>query len=326
MFDFSHDRTRIAVILVDGFSMLSFGSIAEPIQFLAQACPDTAPQMQLIALSGSRAVSRGGIVVECDFEAESFLGELDVAKNPKSIVFCGGNEIPAHNRDQVIRLIRAASRLGITIYSIGEATLLLAETGLLKDGIATIHWGSLAAFSERHLDIDTRNALFVKGRTITTCAGEMATLDMILDMVADLAPDAAEAAANQLLIHAPRCAETQQPGSQLQRLRNVPKVLLAAVNIMVENIEDSLRVKDIARDCRASPRKLERLFRQHLGLSPLQYYRELKLERAFELVCQTNLSIQEVAIASGYSSAGTLSKQFKSRFGDTPTTKRMSLK
>lgn len=79
MFDFARDRARIAVILVDGFSVLSFGSIVEPFRLLADEFPRMASALDLIALDGQRAVSNSGIAIDChlDLGAENLGSKND---------------------------------------------------------------------------------------------------------------------------------------------------------------------------------------------------------------------------------------------------------
>ncbi|MFY9238866.1 MAG: helix-turn-helix domain-containing protein [Roseovarius sp.] len=79
-----------------------------------------------------------------------------------------------------------------------------------------------------------------------------------------------------------------------------------------------MRGSDIAEQCECSLRQIERLFRKHAGVSPMQYYILLRLERASELVLQTNLSFHEIAAATGFSSSSSLTKKLKAQVGVSP--------
>lgn len=322
MFDFANDRAGIAVVLVDGFSVLSFGSIAEPLRFLADEFPKTAPQMDLFSLDGSPAISKSGIPIDCDNRVEELITRLQTGPVPQAILICSGTNGLPTDRKRLTVLLRRASRMGVSVHGIGCVAWLMAEAGLLTDRKGTIHWKLLAAFTEKHIGVDVQNALFVSDGPIGCCAGELATLDLVIDCIAGMSPVAAEAVANHFLISAPRHGETVQPGSQMRRLRNAPQTLADAVKIMAEHLEEPLLIQDIAQICEVSSRNLERLFREHLGISPLRYYRSLKLERALELVSQSNLTIQEIALASGFGSTGALNKHFKSEFNMTPAALR----
>lgn len=324
MFDFANDHPQIAIVLLDGFSTLSFGSIAEPLRFVADEYPKISARMELVSVSGMKAVSKGGITIECDYDIDKLISAMSTGHAPQGILFCSGTEHATVDRESISRLLRLAYRVGITTYAIGGITNLIAELGFLRDSKATIHWKSLAAFSELHVDVKPQNTLFVTDELIGSCAGELATLDLVINLIAVISPMAADAAANHFLVSTPRCGEAIQPGSQITRLRNAPQAVAYAAKVMAEHIEDALKIQDIAKICEVSSRKLERQFQDHLGTSPLRYYRSLKLERALELVSQTNLTIQEIALASGFASTGTLTKHFRSYFNKTPTMLRQA--
>ena len=81
---------------------------------------------------------------------------------------------------------------------------------------------------------------------------------------------------------------------------------------------------NIADEVGISRRQLERLFRQHTGVSPVEYYTELRVGRAHALLNETNLSIAEIAAATGFSGTSQLAARFRKRFGKSPGAYRRS--
>jgi transcriptional regulator GlxA family with amidase domain len=71
-----------------------------------------------------------------------------------------------------------------------------------------------------------------------------------------------------------------------------------------------------------SPRRLETLFRQNLGLTPGAYGLQLRLAAARRLVTDTRHPLAEVALRTGFSSASTLSRAFQRQFRTPPSTLR----
>ncbi len=67
-------------------------------------------------------------------------------------------------------------------------------------------------------------------------------------------------------------------------------------------LEETLSREELAAAASVSVRQLERLFRKHLGLSIAEYYRDLRLVHAQQLLRWSGASISEIAIASGFSS------------------------
>ena len=95
-----------------------------------------------------------------------------------------------------------------------------------------------------------------------------------------------------------------------------------ALDIMLDHLEDTLTVGQIASVMAVSPRRLERSFGEKLQKSPLQVYRSLRLEQAEKLLMQTELSISEISVACGFSNVTLLTKWYRRKFGVQPSIAR----
>lgn len=69
-------------------------------------------------------------------------------------------------------------------------------------------------------------------------------------------------------------------------------------------------------------RQLERLFHKYLQRTPSQYYLELRLSRARELLLRSDVQVREVALACGFSSPAHFSKSYSRFFGLSPLGER----
>lgn len=69
-------------------------------------------------------------------------------------------------------------------------------------------------------------------------------------------------------------------------------------------------------------RHLSRLFKKHLGASPLQVAKTLRIQRAKRLLDETALSISEIALDAGFPSARRMSAAFSELYGRSPSTIR----
>lgn len=312
-------RDWIAVLLLDGFSTLSLGAITEPFALLRQRTPEAAPDLRLAGLGCRGARSASGVDVTCVMDGADLSAALSGAGAPRAVIVCGPTNSPADREGAAMPLMRKARRAGVALFGVGRIAWAMAEAGLLNGKRATVHWDTLAAFGESCRQTDACNALFVTDSRGGSCAGELATLDMIINMISACSPQSADDICNRLLVTHPRPGNLVQPGSQQDRLRHVPVLLSHAAQIMAREIENPLSASRIASDCGISVRQLERLFRKHLGMSPMRYYSSLKVERALELVSQTELPLQEIALACGFASLATLAKKFKQTFGMTPS-------
>ena len=94
--------------------------------------------------------------------------------------------------------------------------------------------------------------------------------------------------------------------------------------MMEAKIEDPISPATLAKNVGMSTRQLERLFRRYLDRSPKRYYMELRLQKARNLLMQTDMSVINVALACGFSSPSHFSKCYRTQYNTTPYRERGS--
>ena len=87
------------------------------------------------------------------------------------------------------------------------------------------------------------------------------------------------------------------------------------------NLDQPLRLSDLEARSHYSSRALQYAFRKRLGCSPKQWIREQRLEHAMQQVQQSppKASIKAIALACGYRHMGLFSRDFRNRYGLTPS-------
>ncbi len=125
------------------------------------------------------------------------------------------------------------------------------------------------------------------------------------------------------IVHSPvrSPAEVQRPSHGARIGMRHPK-LTRVLEQMEERIENPVSPSQLARETGLSTRQLERLFRRYLGRSPKRYYLELRLKQARNFLLQTDMSVIEVAVACGFTSASHFSKCYRGFFATTPYRER----
>ena len=78
----------------------------------------------------------------------------------------------------------------------------------------------------------------------------------------------------------------------------------------------------VAALCGLSERGLYRTFREQFGVSPKGFYLSLRLERARDLLRQSEMSVSEIAAATGFNSLSRFSQAFRKVYGEPPTSAR----
>ena len=94
---------------------------------------------------------------------------------------------------------------------------------------------------------------------------------------------------------------------------------LRAIAAMEANMEEPLGLSDVAQRAGLSERQLERIFKAETGKGPKRFYLDLRLERAERLINYSEMSMREVALATGFSSLALFSRSFKARYGMPPS-------
>ncbi len=98
------------------------------------------------------------------------------------------------------------------------------------------------------------------------------------------------------------------------------------ISYLKRNIDKQLTLNDISEATFISVAKIRKLFYEKHTCAPMQYFNQLKLGAAIELMCNTPLSYAEIASRLGFSSAAYFSKLFKRKTGMSPTEYIKSLK
>ncbi|MDT4855189.1 HTH-type transcriptional regulator CdhR [compost metagenome] len=98
----------------------------------------------------------------------------------------------------------------------------------------------------------------------------------------------------------------------------LPQTLKSALELMHNNIDEPLTVDELASCVGISRRQLERLFCRHVNATPSRYNLELRLTRARQLLQQTNKSLADIAVASGFVSISHFRRCFREFFEISP--------
>lgn len=126
---------------------------------------------------------------------------------------------------------------------------------------------------------------------------------------------------NQLLLILLR--ESDAPsGDKLKASNSVHsenEIIRQAQQYISAHIREKLSVPLVARMVDISPSYLTALFHKNLQISPGEYIRRIKLQESKQMIREDNLNFTEIAAALQYSTVHHFSRQFKEKFGITPS-------
>lgn len=96
-------------------------------------------------------------------------------------------------------------------------------------------------------------------------------------------------------------------------------VIQEAIQHMRNNIEKKLTLEDIATHVGYSPSHFGQIFLKKTGQTPLNYFNQLKIQKACQLLDFSELKIKEIAEELGFYDQYHFSKMFFKQIGETPT-------
>jgi len=309
---------RFLFVLLDDFTMLSFACALDSLRIANRALGQPAYSWMLLGEGGQTATCSNGTVFALD-------DDLIETQRDDVIVVCGGTDVAAASSKRVVAWLRRESRRGPAIAGLCTASYTLAIAGLLDGKRATIHWENQDSFAEEFEEVELTKSVFtVDGNRMTT-AGGTASIDMMLKLIADdHGEDIANVVADQLIYSSIRTDQDTQRLSVPTRIGVRHPKLSAVIQMMEQNIEEPISPSILANKVGMSTRQLERLFRRYLNRSPKRYYMELRLQKARNLLMQTDMSVINVALACGFASPSHFSKCYRAHYDKTPYRERGS--
>ncbi|MFD0981284.1 GlxA family transcriptional regulator [Tropicimonas aquimaris] len=307
---------RFIFVLLDQFTMLCFACAIEPLRI--------ANRMSGRQLYSWLTAGEGGERIACSNGVEFMLDmDLDEVSREDTVMVCGGIDVQSATTKRLLNWIRREARRGATMGGLCTASYTLAKAGLLDGKRATIHWENQDSFSEEFEDVTLTKSVFVMDGNRFTTAGGTASIDLMLKIIADdHGEELAGAVADQLIYSSIRTDQDTQRLSIPTRIGVRHPKLSQVIQMMEQNLEEPISPSILATEVALSTRQLERLFRRYLNRSPKRYYMELRLQKARNLLMQTDMSVINVALACGFTSPSHFSKCYRAHYQTTPYRER----
>ena len=309
---------KFVFVLLPKFTLLSFASALECLRISNRMSNQILYEWEIISENGTSIICSAGI----EFSVDHDLNELN---RDDTIMLCGGENIRAATTKRLLSWLRRESRRGLAIAGLCTGAFPLAKAGLLEGKRATIHWENQDSFTEEFENVELTKSVFIIEGTRMTTAGGTSSIDLMLKLIAnDHGEDLANAVADQQIYSSIRTTQDVQRLSVPTRLGVRHPKLGQVIQMMERNIEEPISPSILAKHVAMSTRQLERLFRRYLSRSPKRYYMELRLQKARNLLMQTDMSVINVALACGFASPSHFSKCYRAHYATTPYRERGS--
>ncbi|WP_329614584.1 helix-turn-helix domain-containing protein [Streptomyces brevispora] len=218
-------------------------------------------------------------------------------------------------------------RPGTRMVSICTGSYVLAAAGYLDGRPATTHWTSAEHFQKLFpaVRVDP-DVLFIDDGDVLTSAGVAAGIDLCLHIVRR---DHGTAVANDVARRT--VVPPHRDGGQAQYIqRPVPDAQIAGTTTArawaLGRLERPILLRDMAQQESMSVRTFTRRFREEVGISPVQWLTQQRVERARQLLESTDLSIDQVARDAGFGTPTSLRQHLQAALGVSPTMYRRTFR
>jgi len=193
---------------------------------------------------------------------------------------------------------------GVGLAAACSGTFFLAEAGVLDGLTATTSWWLSPVFRTRYprVDLDDSRALAVAG-SVTTAGAAFAHIDLALSLVQRCSPALAELVTRYLVIG----DRPSQAAAAVPSLLAIGDPTIAAFERYIrDRLAGPVQIEDAAHALGVSERTLQRVTRAALGMSPIRFVQEVRLEQATFLLRTTTQAPAAIATAVGYQDVSTL--------------------
>jgi AraC family transcriptional regulator, carnitine catabolism transcriptional activator len=306
------DAERVGLFLVPNFALASLSAATEPLRMANRVAGRPLYTWHVISADDQPVASTAGVDV-CPGLA------LDQAKDLSFAFVIASREGVHYDDPRVLAWLRRLAACGVRLGGIGCGTFVLARAGLLEGYRCTTHWEQADQFAVLFPKITLTGDLYCIDHDRVTSAGLFSAIDLMLALIAERHGERLAIAAADLLVHTHIRSPKEHHRMPAQwRYRINDKRLARAITLMEKHIETPLSTTEITGQAAVSARQLERLFQEHLGCAPMQFYLQLRLRRAQTLLRTTDAPVTAIAAQCGFSSASHLARVFRRNFGLSP--------
>lgn len=204
--------------------------------------------------------------------------------------------------------------------SICTGVFLLAAAGLLDGKRVTTHWECAPKFSRDypHIKLDA-DAIYIRDGSLITAAGVTAGIDLALALVEeDHGREIALIVARYMVMFMKRPGGQSQFSAHLVGQMSETTMIQKAQEYILANLDTSLVVETIAHKVGMSIRNFGRVFRQELGITPMDFIVAARTDAARRLLEDTGQPLQRIAASCGFSDVNAMRRAFAKTIGVTP--------
>ncbi|MEI6894872.1 MAG: helix-turn-helix domain-containing protein [Colwellia sp.] len=279
---------------------------------------------QFLSESSRQIKSRAGITMPVDITLDDESSKHSTVPDIIIVPSLWRNPRPVlKSNRKLIAWLKLCWQRGSTLIGVGTGVCFLAESGLLDNHSATTHWHYVDQFKRDYPQVDLKPDFFITQSKRIYCAASLNALaDIIVHLIAQYYGKSAAQNVERNFSHEIRKPYEEQRFLEGAGDRHADELIAEIQFWLRTHLSTELTLIEIAEQFGISQRSFTRRFKAATGVRATQYWQQLRIETAKELLASSNLIIQEIAAQVGYQDQGHLTRLFKKNLNLTPKSYR----
>ncbi len=237
---------------------------------------------------------------------------------------------PIHTLKQNIAVcewINQTADSNTKICAVGTGSTFLAESNILHNKAATTHWFYFSLMERLYPDVLWKRQHLITQSGNIFCAGSVNSIaDLTIHFIEQgFSPTIARRVESQFSPEIRQAYNSHLFDDSPDALHRDELIASAQEHIQL-NFSEPIEFEVLAHNSGIAYRSFQRRFKQATSYSPLQYQQFIRVQNAKELLQNTNLNIQDIAIIIGYVDASHFSQVFKNHTEQTPKSYRNTVR
>ncbi|MHA7776245.1 GlxA family transcriptional regulator [Roseibium sp. M-1] len=265
-------------------------------------------------LAHAAQISGGRLIVKVLQTFEDGTGRHDAVILPPSAGAVRAEDIPS-----LPDFLRKQHEAGSVVCSACTGLFFVAAAGLAGGRKVTTHWGLEGRFKSAHPEIvlDT-DRLLIEYTDLITAGGLMAWVDLALALIERFLGYRVAAETARHFIVEFRRHDQRRFRRFLPDLRHGDGAILKAQHFLEKRLAGPVTVEEMAEAGGLPGRTFLRRFKTATGLAPKTYLQELRIERARNLLIESDMPVSTLCYAVGYSDPPSFARLFTRLSGLAP--------
>ncbi|HZT02594.1 MAG TPA: GlxA family transcriptional regulator [Steroidobacteraceae bacterium] len=312
---------RVGIILAEHFTLSAFAVFIDHLRLAADEGDRSRPLHVQWAIMSCR---HDPVRASCGVTLQPTSSLLPPASLDYVVVVGGILHAGPQIDEATVRYLREVGATHTPLIGICTGSFVLCRAGLMEGRRSCVNWYHYQDFREAFPAQDVvADRLFVADGPRITCAGGAGSAALATHLIEQhLGRAQAQKATQVLLFDRPRQGSDAQPHPPLSEGISEPRVRRALL-LMEQNLTRPISIGAISDELGVSTRQLERLCRENVGMGPASLYRQLRMRYASWLIQNTDRSMTDIAIETGFADCAHFSRQFKDAYGISPSTHRL---